>query len=428
MTSVSTSEVTDANEFADPSKDLSQIEDELHITDWPSSCSFSNYICGENETRSCFKNFYEVGDAIKPVIVCEHTTSFQGEDNFLRGIKWSPCGNQLLTCSNDKRLRVFNYFHDCNKPDEALKLQSETREGDLIFDFAWYPCMNTPDPATCCYASTCRDNPIHLWDSMSGELRATYRAFNQMDELVAACSLSFDWNGAKIFCGFERIVRVFDVSRPGRDFETRPTCFEKEGQTGLISCFAFNPSIAHMYACGSYSKSVSVYDDSTGEMLYLLLGHQGGLTHLKFSQDGSKLFSGGRKDPEILCWDVRKPGKILMTMKRKVFTNQRMYFDTDCKDRTLITGNHDGKVSIWDLNEANTLPTDVEPILPLVRQFDAHEDNVNSISCHPVHQVVATGSGQRHFNVTLESSDEEEDDRMKCDNSLRLWTLQEVAS
>ncbi len=43
--------------------------------------------------------------------------------------------------------------------------------------------------------------------------------------------------------------------------------------------------------------------------------------------------SGGRKDPEILCWDLRSPGKILHTMMRQVATNQRIYFDIDRSDR-----------------------------------------------------------------------------------------------
>lgn len=33
------------------------------------------------------------------------------------------------------------------------------------------------------------------------------------------------------------------------------------------------------------------------------------------------------QDPEILCWDLRKPGEILYTLQRIVTTNQRIYFD-----------------------------------------------------------------------------------------------------
>lgn len=35
------------------------------------------------------------------------------------------------------------------------------------------------------------------------------------------------------------------------------------------------------------------------------------------------------KDPEILCWDLREPGKVVFSLKRNVVTNQRIYFDLD---------------------------------------------------------------------------------------------------
>lgn len=45
----------------------------------------------------------------------------------------------------------------------------------------------------------------------------------------------------------------------------------------------------------SSSPSVGVYSDSDGELIFLLQGQQGGVTHVMFSPDGTKLYSGGRK-------------------------------------------------------------------------------------------------------------------------------------
>ena len=36
----------------------------------------------------------------------------------------------------------------------------------------------------------------------------------------------------------------------------------------------------------------------------------GGVTHLKFAPDGRLLFSGSRKDNEIVCWDIRWTKKV----------------------------------------------------------------------------------------------------------------------
>jgi hypothetical protein len=41
--------------------------------------------------------------------------------------------------------------------------------------------------------------------------------------VVAAHCVKFSSDGNKIYCGFNKMIRVFDVTRPGRDFESRPT-------------------------------------------------------------------------------------------------------------------------------------------------------------------------------------------------------------
>ena len=68
------------------------------------------------------------------------------------------------------------------------------------------------------------------------------------------------------------------------------------------------PSI---YAVGTYSKGLAVYLEPQPHTLCYLDGQKGGITHIKFSNDGTKLLAGGRKDNEILIWDMRNPGKML---------------------------------------------------------------------------------------------------------------------
>lgn len=49
------------------------------------------------------------------------------------------------------------------------------------------------------------------------------------------------------------------------------------------------------------SSPVGVYSDSDGELIFLLQGQQGGVTHVMFSPDGTKLYSGGRK---VHVWEL----------------------------------------------------------------------------------------------------------------------------
>jgi len=98
------------------------------------------------------------------------------------------------------------------------------------------------------------------------------------------------------------MIRTFNITRPGRQ------CFEKKlkhpmlcelNQPGIISSIAINPALHNLMAVGSYLKTVGLYNNEDSSVICILEGHLGGITHLQFSPDGSKLFSGGRK---VITW------------------------------------------------------------------------------------------------------------------------------
>ncbi|XP_022098757.1 LOW QUALITY PROTEIN: telomerase Cajal body protein 1-like [Acanthaster planci] len=352
-------------------------------------------------------------------------------ENFLKGCKWSPDGLCVLTNSDDNQLRLFNlppeiYSQLQEEPIPELMSVLNIHEGELIYDYAWFPAMRSDQPETCCFASTCRDHPIHLWDAFSGELRCTYKPHNHLDEMATPHSLAFSTDGTKLYCGFNKMIRVFDMDRPGNTCEDRPTRDKTSGQSGIISCFAVNSD--GLYAAGSYSKSIGLYAEPSGSMICMVQGQMGGVTHLMFSPDSNRLYSGGRKDPEIICWDMRNPGRVLFSLMRDVTTNQRMYFDLDSTGQYLVSGNQDGTVSVWDtsqppVTEGSAGDSIIDPIL----RFTAHSDAVNGVSLNPTLPIMATASGQRKFPVPMATDDSDEDmsmlEELKEDNSLRLWYL-----
>ncbi|XP_043817277.1 telomerase Cajal body protein 1-like isoform X6 [Manihot esculenta] len=146
--------------------------------------------------------------------------------------------------------------------------------------------MTASDPVSCVFASTTRDHPIHLWDASSGLLRCTYRAYDAVDEITAAFSIAFNPAGTKIF----------DIHRPGREFEQYSTLQgNKEGQAGIISTIAFCPTHSGMLATGSYNQTAAIFREDNMELLYVLHGQEGGITHVQFSKDGNYLYTGARK-------------------------------------------------------------------------------------------------------------------------------------
>lgn len=80
--------------------------------------------------------------------------------------------------------------------------------------------MTSADPATCVFFTTSKDNPVHAWDAFTGEARGSYCAYTDAEELDSALSVCFDsLAGDKIYAGYNNLIRVFDVSRPGREHD-----------------------------------------------------------------------------------------------------------------------------------------------------------------------------------------------------------------
>ncbi|KAL2765781.1 telomerase Cajal body protein 1 [Daubentonia madagascariensis] len=328
-------------------------------------------------------------------------------ENFLKGCKWAPDGSCILTNSADNILRIYNLPPELYSEGEQVEYAEMAPvlrmvEGDTIYDYCWYSLMSSTQPDTSYVASSSRENPIHIWDAFTGELRASFRSYNHLDELTAAHSLCFSPDGSQLFCGFNRTVRVFSTSRPGRDCEVRATFAKKQGQSGIISCIAFSPA-QPLYACGSYGRSLGLYAWDDGSPLAFLGGHQGGITHLCFHPDGNQFFSGARKDAELLCWDLRQPGHPLWSLSREVTTNQRIYFDLDPTGQFLVSGSTSGAVSVWDTSRAGD-DGKPEPVLSFLPQKDCS----NGVSLHPSLPLLATASGQRVFPEPTESGDEGE--------------------
>ncbi|KAG0547685.1 hypothetical protein BDA96_01G101900 [Sorghum bicolor] len=332
--------------------------------------------------------------------------SNSGGENFLKGVKWSPDGSSFLTSSDDNSLRLFYLPEEAYSAAEPVADAAvggedsygaflQVNEGEPVYDFCWYPCMSLSDPATCVFASTSRDHPIHLWDATSGELRCTYRAYDAMDEITAALSISFNSTGSKLFAGYNKAIRVFDVHRPGRDFDQYSLLKGGEGPTGIISSISFSPQNG-MLAVGSYSQTTAVYAESNMEPLYVLHGQIGGVTQVLFSKDGNYLYTGGRKDPYILCWDIRNTVDIVYKLYRSAdTTNQRIYFDIEPCGRHLATGGQDGMVHVYDLQGGQW-----------VTGFQAAADTVNGFSFHPYLPFAVTSSGHRRFGMQDEFEDE----------------------
>ncbi|CAH2090477.1 unnamed protein product [Euphydryas editha] len=353
---------------------------------------------------------------------------------YLRGCKWSPDGTCCLTVVNNDGVHVTELPKDLytgsvhpERTIDVLDSVIHIKEAGLIYDFCWYPGMNSHIPESCCWITTRQNAPVQMWDAFDGSLRCSYRGFNAVDEMEPALSVTFNTDGTKIVAGYKKFLRTFDVERPGRDFGEHKI-------NSPASCLATD---RNLLAVGSWNTSISLFNMSesgTFKSIGKMHGHSGGVTHIKFTPDGLKLVSGARKDHRLLVWDIRYYRRPLNILSRVVDTNQRIYFDISPCGKYLVTGGTDGVIKVWDIDRIKwTNSVDLTDDLKdnSTYRFPLHSDCCNSISIHPLRPILATGSGQYHFNdpiSVLEDVPMDVDDVKPFDNDVSIESDKKYSS
>ncbi|EKX50697.1 hypothetical protein GUITHDRAFT_134835 [Guillardia theta CCMP2712] len=347
------------------------------------------------------------------------------KNNFLKDVKWSPDGLCVLTSSEDKILRIFeipqggeehasdeqswDQSRDCLTASLRIQLKNVRRkERRSTSQLGILGCTQVNLRRVVCSAQrdACdRDHPVHVWDAYTGQCRGSYCAYTDAEELsgaggterAAAYSIGFDNTSNKLYCGYNNCIRVFDIERPGREHVLQPTFKranrESTGQRGIISCISFNPDRSGLYAAGSYSRHIALLASPAGKLLYTLNGHRGGVTWLAWSPCGNYLYSGARKDDEILCWDVRNTGDVLFRYER-------------CFD---------------------TIKSLQDPEAAAFSSFSSPSQHITSSMLHPYLDLLAAGTGTRLYEEIgdLDSSqmfvEGAEENPFDC--ALLIWKL-----
>ncbi|KAI8121582.1 hypothetical protein FF38_12002 [Lucilia cuprina] len=364
-----------------------------------------------DESKLFHYSLIEVGRRLWPSTV--------EKQNFTKGCLWSPDGTCLLVPVHLDGMHIVELPTDLYTVQELdaerslsdLTSAVHVKEGGTVYDCCWYPFMNSSDPATCCWLATRQHEPIHMWDAFSGELRCSYRGYDEVDEVESAISIIFSNCGEKVIGGYKKTIKIFDTNIPGRACTTIPV-------KKAVSCFALTTDNDNCVTAGTWTGYINHYDLRAPKLgpLFTLGGHSGGITWLKYSPTFDQnwyLFSGARKDRKILQWDMRNYTEPLQVFERNVETNQRIYYDLTPMKTWLASGDTQGLLRIWNLGDK-----DQQYELPL------HQDCCNGVSIHPSLPIITTTSGQYHFvDVTnSESGDSSTETIIDYENSLLfLW-------
>ncbi|EXJ94076.1 hypothetical protein A1O1_02469 [Capronia coronata CBS 617.96] len=363
-------------------------------------------------------------------------------DTFFRGIQWSADGTSLIASHADNSIQTFivppDLLDEAPEP-HLLAPYCTIPASDPVNAVAGYPFFSLEDPSTTLVLSSMRDHPIRLNSALTGQLGASYPLINPMTEaFISPHSLIFNPQGDRFIAGSDSLVSVFDVSRPGQEpISAVPTGPKRRSTSdynpamnmrGIVSTLAVEPSTG-ILAAGTYSRSIGLYGaGGQGECIgvFSVKGtvadpHIGGngITQVLWSPCGRYLYIAERKSNGVLVYDIRKTGQLLVWLEgRMAQTNQRLGIDlvvSDTPDSAEVwAGGVDGCIRMWkdvQQHEGAISPT---------FEFEAHHDAISSTVVHQTGGVLATCSGQRHFEGDFEGM---EAAAMTHDNTLKLWEL-----
>jgi len=373
----------------DQTKSESYLDEMTETTIDESSKNFDIQV--DNDSRFYF------GNAI-PTLVYFSCQTFQ--DSCTKGCTWSPDGEKLLVAAEDARYRIFPLTKDLlvQNGDGEIVESVVIKETEMIYHWVWCPDNKI--------LSTGRYQPIHLWDSDSGQLVDSYKCFDHVDEITSAYSLALIDEADSFVAGLKNEIRMFRLSRPGREYQSVATTSNKDPEKlGIVSSLAYCGNTG-LIAAGSYNKTIAIFHLNAGYRLYTLTGHHGGITQVKFSDDGTRLYSGARKDDQIFVWDTRSMQKPMHILHRAVSTNQRIEFDV-VRDH-VVSGGSDGVIRVWDHSG------------DIINGYMLHPDSIPGCSVHPTEELLATCSGQRHADNSFLPDIQ---DSPLIENSVKIWNF-----
>ncbi|KAL4943742.1 hypothetical protein BDV06DRAFT_220906 [Aspergillus oleicola] len=371
-----------------------------------------------------------------------------GNLTYFKSAEWSPDGTTILTDSSDHHLRTYIVPPDLleeRKSPHRLSPYSVLPSGEPTYASAFYPFFSLQEPSSTLFLSSVRDHPIRLSSALAPTSVATYSLVNPTTEaFITPHCISYPpaLSGTHFLTGSDSLICLFDVSRPGNEgpVSWMPTIPSKRkqsvgggvGMKGIVSALAFAPNEDGILAAGTFSRNVGLYDaNGSGQSLGTFNiskteadRHIGGcgVTQLLWSPCGRYLYIAERKSGGILLYDIRVSGQLLGWLQgRNAFTNQRMKID-------LLSTGHDGAHEIWAGGTDGTMrlwqnPTRTAGAQEPSWHFKVHDESLSSTVMHPMGNIIATTSGQKHlkdqFDIAWQANG-------KIDSSLDIWFLPDV--
>ena len=246
-----------------------------------------------------------------------------GHTQPVASIAFSPDGKTLASASYDKTIRLWNTKTGEHKATLTGFL------GTVVF---------SPDGKT---IATENYDVIQLWDAVT---------LKQKDALTkysgGRLALAFSPDGKTLASiHADNTIRLWDV-------QTGEHKITLTGHKNSIGAVAFSPD-GTILASGSWDNTVRLWNLKTEKLLATLMEHTRSINDLAFSPNGTILASGSW-DNTVRLWNP-KTGKLLETLSEHTESVTALAFSPD--GRMLSSGSTDGTIRSWNLQtgEKHTL-------------------------------------------------------------------------
>ncbi len=264
----------------------------------------------------------------------------------IRGVKFSPDGSTIASCSMDSAIKLWNV---------------RRREIEASLDNWGHGGLNavTFNRSGSTLAAAGCDKNIRFWDIDSRRLLTTLTLtpdeglrLNHMFDWIESLSISPD--GSLVACACtDRSVVVYDIA-------TRQKKFDLVGHTNAVCSIVFSPDGKTLASAGS-DRSIRVWETATGRLINTLPATKGTILSIAFSPDGATLVSGGL-EPEITLWDWRSQRMIRTFGQPRSPGEAEFDMSTHCvafspDGGTIAGGSFRKTLELWDAKTGRSLRT-----------------------------------------------------------------------
>jgi WD40 repeat protein/transcriptional regulator with XRE-family HTH domain len=280
----------------------------------------------------------------------------QGYSNAIRSVSFSPDGQLLASCGENRALRLWRLMHG-QEPILDKTLEGHTSAIRFI--------SFSPDGKL--LASGGEDKTIRLWSVEKG---ISVRVLKGHSTWVK--SVAFSPDGKLLASGsIGQTIRLWDV-------DTGSHIKKLSAHEGQVRSVAFSPD-GRLLASASDDQTVRLWEASPDGYVpaKILRGHEGHVWAVVFSPDG-KLLASCSDDKTIRLWEVGTGRQIKVLEAKDSVWIGSLAFSPD--GDILVSGHGDWTVRLWDVGSGE-----------VIRILRGHSNVIYTVAFSPDGQMLASG-------------------------------------